>query len=447
MSNTLLTTSEITNDSAMVLVNELVFADKCDRQYADDFAVTGAKIGYTINIRKPPRFIGTVGPALAVEDVNETFMPLTLTTQFHVDVQITTADLTVAVDMFRKRIGKPAMAAVGNRVDRDGFIMAYQNIANTVGTPGNPPSSLNAFLQAGAYLDSEGFPRDGNRRLILDQWSMAAALDGVKGLFNPQASLGKDIDKGLIAREFAGMDWYMDQNAYVYTVGAQGGSPKFGTAGTSSAVLSAGWANNGTLYTTGWTASTAVLNVGDIITIAGVYAVNPQNRGQYGSNKLRQFVVQPPNGSLSNGTFTPTYAPGVNNTVVMGGTYTSDGSGILQITVADTLIYGGQFQNVATPATPTTGPANNAAITVLGTGGTASPQSILMHKDAFVLGFADLDVPGGVDMAARVNDEEDAISIRMVRAYTINNDALPTRFDLLYGYAPLYRSGAVRLPG
>jgi len=90
MSNNLLTISMITNEALMVLENELTFSSEVDRNYDDQFAVTGAKIGATLNVRRPGRFIGTSGPALNVEDFNETSTPVTLSTQFHVDKPMST---------------------------------------------------------------------------------------------------------------------------------------------------------------------------------------------------------------------------------------------------------------------------------------------------------------------------------------------------------------------
>ena len=59
MSNNLLTISKITNEALMVLENELTFTNEVTREYDDQFAVTGAKIGNTLNVRRPGRFIGT----------------------------------------------------------------------------------------------------------------------------------------------------------------------------------------------------------------------------------------------------------------------------------------------------------------------------------------------------------------------------------------------------
>ena len=435
MANNLLTISEITNEGLMVLENDLVFADHCNRQYADQFALSGAKIGYTVNVRKPPRYVGTTGPALNVEDTNETFIPVTLTTQFHVDVQFTTADLATSMDLFKERIINPAVACVANKVDRDGAVFAYQNIPNAVGTPGSPPASALLANLAGATLDAEAAPRDGTRVMILDPFSMAYMQDALKGLFNPQMQIAEQYRKGLIGKNTLGFDWYMDQNVVSYTVGAQGGTPAL-INNTSSAWLSTGWAQSGLMQSNGWTASANPrLTVGDIVTVTGVFAANPQNRGAYGSNRQRQFVVIAPTATIANGTFNTTT-----------GVYSSTAGGALDFYVANCGVYGGQFQNV------TAQPTSTATLQVWGSASAAyanqvSPQGIAMHRDCLALAFADLDLPGGVDMAARAVDEEAGVNFRVVRQYTINNDALPCRFDVLYGWAKLYPELGVRVAG
>jgi hypothetical protein len=327
------------------------------------------------------------------------------------------------------------VATVANKIDRDGAVYAYQNIPNAVGTPGTPPASFLSFTLAGAILDGEAAPRDGTRVVILDPFSMAYAQDSVKGLFNPQSKVSEMNEKGLVAKNFAGFDWYMDQNVVSYTVGAQGGTPTLSN-NTSSAWLSTGWAANGVMETTAWTSSANPrVTVGDIITVTGANAVNPQNRGAYGSSRQRQFVVIAPQATLTSGTFNS--ATGV---------YSSTSGGALSIWVRNVGVYGGQFQNISAQ------PASNAALQVWGSAagasaGVVTPQSIAMHRDALALAFADLDLPGGVDMAARAVDEEAGINFRVVRQYTINNDALPARFDVLYGWAGLYVELGVRIAG
>lgn len=435
MSNTLLTISDITNEGLMILENELTLADKVNREYDDKFGIDGAKIGYTVNVRKPARFKGTAGPSLNVEDFVESSVPVSLTNQFHVDTQFITSDLLLAMDQFSKRVLKPKIATIANRIDFDLATQMRIGTPNIVGTAGTAPTTLTPFLSAGALMDTEGVPRDGERYMVLDQFSQASMVGSLTGLFNPQMAISEQYKKGLMSRQTVGFDWYMDQNITSQTFATLAGSPQFSTTGTSSALLTTGWADGGTLQTKGWTASTAALNVGDVFSIANVNMVNPQNRAKV--NQVRYFVVRPPVGTPSNGTFSPTYDVFGN---VVGGTYTSDGSGLLQVTVANACISGGQFQNVDAA------PANSAAITLYASNKT-SPQSLAFHRDAYTLVSADLPLPGGVDMAARASAKDVGFSIRVVRQYTINNDALPTRLDVLYGIAPLYRELACRVAG
>jgi P22 coat protein - gene protein 5 len=404
MSNNLLTISMITNEALMVLENELTFSSEVERNYDDQFAVTGAKIGATLNVRRPGRFIGTTGPALNVEDFNETSTPVTLSTQFHVDTQFTTQDLALSLDMFSDRVLKPAVAAVANKIDFDGTTMARLNTANIVGTPGTPPTSLLTYLTAQAYLDSEGAPRDGRRSCIIEPFTGATIVDSLKGLFVPNDRIGMQYEKGMMGRDSAGMNWKMDQNISAQTFGTYTGTATINTS-TDTGILTSGWAQTSTLTLS--KTGTFTPNVGDTFTIANVYAVNPQNRQAYGSNKLRNFVV----------------------TAISGNS----------VTVSPAVISGGQFQNVSITS------PGASAVTPFNQAGAVSPQNIVMHRNAFTLATADLELPDGVHFAGRASDKDLGLSMRIVRQYTINNDSIPTRIDVLYGWAPLYPELACRV--
>jgi hypothetical protein len=444
--------SYITNEALVVLENELVIANRVERQYSNEYAQTGAKVGNTVNIRRPPRYIGTYGPPLNVEDSNETFTPVVLNYQFHVDVQFTTQDLALSMDMFKKRILRPQIATVANRIDSDTAQYAFLNTAATLGQFGTTPASYKIFSDANAVLMSEACPTEGERNCVLDPITNSAVTDAVKGLFNPQAKIGDYVEKGLVAKDFAGLDFWVDQNIPTFVTGAQGGAPVLTNPAAGTALITTGWAASGTLETTGWTASTGVIKVGDTIQIANVFPVNPQNRLQYGKT-LRQFVVlppggfqSPPNGAATTGIYyaPATLAHGTFNNLT--GVYTSgSGAGALTLTIGDAVISSGQFQNV------TAAPANSAVITVNGGSAfasTTSPQGLVFHKYAYALAFADLPLPQGVEMAVRAYDDEDVgMSIRCVTQYTINNDSEPTRADVLYGPASLYRTLGLRIAG
>ena len=413
MSNNLLTISMITNEALMVLENELTFTGRVDRSYDEQFAIVGAKIGNTVNVRRPGRFIGTTGPALNVEDFNETSTPVTLDTQFHVDTQFTTQDLTLSLDMFSDRVLKPAIAAIANKMDYDGTSMAVLKTANTVGTPGTVPSDIATFLTAQAYLDGEGAPRDGKRSCVVDPFTGASIVGSLKGLFNPQGTISQQYEKGLMGRDTIGMNWYMDQNIVTHTYGSYASATMSTNTATFTGSLTTGWAQTSTITISAASAN-AVLNAGDTIQIAGVYAVNPQNRQIYGGGVLRNFVVQ------------------------SAVTITSGGSA--SVTVSPAIITAGQFQNVSVTSTSST-----ATVTPLDKTGKVSPQNLVFHRNAFTVATADLELPDGVHFAGRASDKDVGLSIRVVRQYTINNDSIPTRLDVLYGWAPLYPELACRV--
>ena len=291
--------------------------------------------------------------------------------------------------------------------------MAKNSTANIVGVAGTPPTGLITYLTAQAYLDSEGAPRDGRRACIVEPFTSATIVDSLKGLFVPQEAIGEQYRKGLMGRDSGGMNWKLDQNVVSHTFGSYSGVSLQTNTTSFTGALTTGWAQTSTI-TISTASSTATLNQGDVIQIAGVYATNPQNRQAYGSGKLRNFVVQ--------------------NTV-------SVGTGGAAVTVVPAIITGGQFQNsIIIGATSTT-----AAVTPFNNTGVLSPQNMILHRNAFTLAVADLELPEGVHFAGRASDKEIGLSMRVVRQYTINNDSIPTRLDVLYGWAPLYQELACRV--
>lgn len=402
MPNTFLTISMITREALMVLENQLGFTKGVNRKYDDKFGIEGAKIGNTVDVRKPPRYIGRTGTALAVEDVTETSVPVALDTQFGVDIDFTTADLLLDINDFSQRYIVPAVATVANKIDRDGLAL-YKTIANAVGTPGSTPSTLKTYLQAAALLSDEAAPNDGFRSAIINPDAEVELVDALKGLFNSQNDIAKQYQTGKMGMA-GGMKFTMDQNVVAHTVGPQGGTPLVDGASQTGSTLS----------TKGWTAAaTNRLKEGDTFTIAGVYAVNPQSRQSTG--KLRRFVV----------------------------TEDADSSagGLSDIEISPAIVATGSFQNVSNTA------ADSAAITVLGASGIVSPANMVYHRDAFTLAVAPLPVPRGVDMAASVSDSQLGVGIRMVRQYDINTDKMPCRLDVLYGWSTIYQELACRVHG
>ena len=398
--NVLLTIAMITREALRVLENNLTFTKKVNRQFDDKFGVEGAKIGTVVNVRKPPRYVTRTGQALQVQDAVETQVPVTLNQQIGVDLSFSSADLALSIDDFSQRFISPAIAAVANRIDQLG-LQQYINLNQIVGTPGTVPNALLTYLLAGVALDNSAAPMDGQRSITINPLMQATIVDALKGLFQQATAIASQYEKGVMGTA-AGFDWQMDQNIATNTIGPLGGTPLVAGAGQTGA----------TLATDGWTAAAANrLLRGNTFTIAGVYQVNPQSRESTGV--LQSFLVTADTAS--------------------------DGAGLASIPIFPSIITSGQFQTV------TGSPADNAVITVLGAANTVSPQGIAMHKDCFTLVTADLPLPRGVDMAARVSDKQLGISIRMIRAYDITQDAFPCRLDVLLGWATLRPELGVRI--
>lgn len=403
MANTVLTTSKILREALRILKNNLSFTNSANKEYSKEFAVSGAKIGASVNVRKPNRYTVRSGATLSTQDTSEQSVTVTLDSQKGVDVNFTSQELTLSLDDFSKRILEPAMATIANEIDKDGLAL-YTDIYNQVGTPGTTPSSASDILSVGQRLDEMAAPRDNNRYLTVNPAANASLVNGLSGFYNPQTDIARQYRRGIMGMNVLGFrDVAMDQNIQVHTVGAHGGTPLINGTTADGAT---------SLVTDGWDLSvTGLLKKGDVITVAGVYAVNPQSRQSTG--QLMQFVVT--------------------------ADVDSDGAGAATIPISPTITASGAYQNVSAL------PADNAAITVAGTAGAEYPINIGCHKDAFTLATADLLLPGGVDFAAR--EVYDGISMRIIRQYDINNDQFPCRIDVLYGWKAVYPELACRLIG
>lgn len=413
MPNQTLTSSIIAKEALMVLENQLTMAKSVNREYSNKFAKEGAKIGATYNLRKPPRYQGREGAALQVENSVENYVPVTMDTQAGCDISFTTADLTLNIDEFKERFIVPAMATVANKVDyaltglyKDVFriVNAGATAASygTAGTLAGGSATLaqvqGQALSAGAILTESGVPNV-QRAAIVDPMSRVGIISPFTTNVFDNRVVSDIFDKSAFAAKTFGFDWAEDANVQQFTPMAAGSLTAISSAPASGAT------------TLAVTTTAGTVPKGTIISIAGVYAINPQTRQSTG--RLMQFVVTADTVVTTSGTLPiyPAYIPS------------------------------GQF------ATCTGTPGGTAAITIHTGAVGAGPysQNLAYHKDAFALVSADLELPGGVHFAARENYK--GISIRCVRQYDINSDQIPCRLDVLFGVKTIYPELCVRLGG
>ena len=401
MANTLLTIDMITRKALEILENNLVLTRNVNRQYDNSYAVEGAKIGTTLRIRLPDRALVTDGAALQVQDDNEQFTTLTVASQKHIGVNFTTAEMTMQLDDFAERVLKPRISQLAASIDAD-VANSFNSIYQSVGTPGTTPSSTQVLLAAQQKLN-EAAAVMSPRYVTVNPAANAALIEGMKGLFNPVSTISAQFKNGMFGEGILGFnELNMSQSIKQFTTGSRAG------AHTVTTTVSTQGASTIAITGTG----TQTIKKGDVFTIANVYAVNPQTRESTGS--LQQFVCTEDVTAVAGAYATVKIAPAI---------YTSSHA----------------------LATVDSFPQATAAVTFLGGASTQYPQNLVYHRDAIAFATADLLMPQGVDMASR--QVHNGISMRVVRQYDINNDRMPCRIDVLYGYSVIRPQMAVRLWG
>lgn len=392
MANSLLTINMITREAVRLWKNSNAFLQNVDMQYDDSFAVSGAKIGSTLRIRLPNDFTVTTGPALSVQDTAEQSTTLVLATQKHVDVGYSTADRTLSLDDYSRRVLAPMVNNLAGAVAVDIMSGAEGGICNFVANQDANSNILNpiqsTYLRAGATLDNNSAPIE-NRKVVNSPDTEATVVSTLSGLLNPQSEISRQYVTGRMY-DALGFIWMKDQTTIAHTTGtlAQGSATVSGAGQTGLALTVNALAGS--------------LNVGDIITIAGVFQVNRITKQSTG--KLRQFVVTAnvPQGSTSIPIY-PAIVPAFNGQPV-------------------------QYQTV------TASPANGAAVNPSNglAASTTYTKNFAYAPEAVTLATADLEMPKNVHEAAR--EQFDGVSMRMVTDYFIGTDQLITRLDVLYGY-------------
>jgi hypothetical protein len=415
VANTLITPSIIAKEALVQLENNLVMANQVHREYKKEF--DGGQ-GSTVSIRKPVKFYTSDGATRVNQDVEEKSTTIVVDQRKHVSWKFSTQDLTLSVEQYSERYIKPAAITLANTVDQSLFGL-YTAVWNHVGTPGTTPADYASVAAAAQRLDEMAVMSD-SRCMMLNP-AARYAVAGNQLTLDSVGTKGKSAYERAELGEIAMFRTFSTQNVKSHTTGAHGGTPLVNGASQNVTYANATGSNwSQSLITDGWPVSATVLKAGDVITLAGVYAVNPvPGEGSTGKTVmpyLQQFTV------LSDATTDAT----------AGGPAT--------LTISPPIITSGPFQTVDAA------PADNAAITVkTGTASTAYPQNLGFHKNAFALVTVPLEMPDGAAFKAR--ESHNGLSIRVVKDYDIDADEDIIRLDILYGKKAIYPDLACRLTG
>lgn len=407
MANNFKNTSLVTKIAVKEFLNALVMGQKVDRQLDSQFQ----KVGASIQVRRPVMFEASSGATISsATDIEERAATVTLDQRQKVNFEITSQDMTLSVEDMTSRFIKPAMEELAQKVESD-LGAVYKNIGNFSGTAGTTPTSFLTVATAGAVLSKLGVPMN-DRCLFVNADASVALADGLKTVF-PESIARKAIEEAMVGR-YGRFDIFESNSLTSHTVGAHGGTPLVNGATQSVTYAASGDTWTQSLVTDGWTNSTTdVLLAGDVITIAGVNAVNRRTRQDTGDLQTFTVVADATSGAST---------------------------GPATLTISPPMIVDGPYQTV------TAAPADNAAITVkTGAAGASYPQNLGFHKNGITLAMAPLDLP--TDGASASRESFNGVSIRAVRQYDIVNDKTVFRFDILYGIKAQNPDFVVRLTG
>lgn len=392
MANSLLTSTQVTREALRILHQKLNFVGTINRQYDKSFAADGAKIGDTLKIRLPNQYSVRSGSTFSATDTTESSVSLQVATQKGVDINFTSAELTLSIDDFASRILEPAMSVLAANIESDAYGM-YKDVAQMIDNDGNAITFKN-IMQARQVLNNSLAPQS-DRTAMLSTDHEVDLVDALKGLFHDSKSVEKQYREGIMGRT-GGFDFYENTLVPIHTTG---------TAAKTTGYLSNGATQSGATISVD-TGTTTFL-AGDVVTFAGVYAVHPETKANLGT--LKKFVVT-----------------------------ANSGTSATSLAVSPSVVATGPTQNVSNTI------SDNSAIVKVGAGASETlTSSMVYHKDAFAFATADLIKPKGVDFCAR--EVMDGISMRIVRAYDIANDKMPCRLDILYGFQTIRPELACRI--
>lgn len=410
MANTFATPSWTLKETGREYENNLRFVANIVTEYSDEFIQSGAVVGNTINYRRPARFTVSDGAALDAQNILDVTVPISLTNQKHVDMSWSCWQETTEVDDARNRYIKKAASSLAAVIDALAFNTVYRDVYNSIGTPGTTPSTNLAYLQAGRKLDDLATPTD-KRVAVLDPEQMIVLVNANLSSFNPANVISEGFRKGMFGANVLNVDeWYSSQSHATFTTG---------TTTTATPLVDGASQTGSTININGWGSGTTALKRGDIITIAGVYSVNPENYQSTG--RLQQFTITAD---------------------------TSDSSGATAtLPISPSIITSGQLQTVSNS------PANDAVVTYwsMAAGGTqsatVSPTGLLFHPEAFAGVTADLAMPSGGARAKRIQSKVRGVALRMAEFWDGKTDQNVTRIDTIVGYATTRAEFGCRVQG
>jgi hypothetical protein len=397
--NTFENTDLVVREAIEALDNSLVCAKMVDRSLEGDFRT---KVGDTIWKRRPYYFVSTTGAVVSgASDIEEGKVAITVDQRKHVNIAIDTADLALEIE--DSRIQK-IIDAIGKELAQDvesSIMDAYKGVWGYANCTSG--LTLDNVADADAYLDGTGVNLIDERFAMITPASKRALAKLMATAFAfPSTSVVDGAMKRAMVGEYSNVMIYQNQSVATHTSGVATGTPLINGASQNVTYATARNTMSQSLITDGWTNSTTgILKEGDVITIAGVYAINRGTKAAL--SNLQPFVV---GADADSGAST----------------------GPATLTISPPIISSGAYQTVSAA------PADGAEITVLTGAAQSRRENLLLLKDCVNLAMVPLPaITAGAQSSSAMADPESGIAMRVTRDFDYDNDQVQMRFDILYG--------------
>lgn len=383
--------SAITKPLHECLEAKVVLAKSVDRRYDSSFGQAGAQQGDALTIRYPGLGASGVSGRVANPGSIGEFTRQVSLAQWNFSQAITAKEMTLNVDDFKKQVLDPLAAKVAVKVDSLVSDL-FPQITNVIGAPGTAPTTLELFNQAKANMLMHGCLDPMGLKAFLHPSTEVKLIAGMSGLLNSPESISQQYEMGTIGKA-AGLAFSSYGLMPVHQTG---------TFGTSTPLMKGSTLEGATqIVTDGWASGASALKVGDAISIAGVYSVNPLSGASTG--ELKTFVVTED---------------------------ASDSSGEMTIKISPAISVSGLDAVSALPA-------NDAAVYVYGANANTysnkvSKYNLVFHKDALVLASADLAHLPGIDCKT-MRGKDLNVPFRLLMDSDGYNDVILLRMDFLAG--------------
>lgn len=396
MPNSMFTVANISKEIVRLMENELVLGKMVGTDQLDTEVL---KSGGTTKVRRQMQYLGqdnNLDLTSFSEDVIEGTVTVQMDQTWSHKVSLSALDRTLSFDRYSQMVLQPTARRAAERVEAS-IAALYPNFYWFDGTPGTVPATFASLSDAGAVFSDGGNAMGG--RIAIHSPAASAKLAGTVAATYVNQNNKMALEKAMIG-PFAGFENYQSVFAPTHTVGVATGTPLVNGGSQNVTYLAAKDTWSQSLVTKGWTNSTAgILKAGDVITIAGVNAVNPATKASTG--RLQTFTV------LADADSGATTGPAT-------------------LTISPPIITTGAFQTV------TAAPAADAVITVkTGTGGTGYRQSLLLDPMAIALVTRPLDIPSGQGLKTSTVSG-DLVTMSVSEWVDGNTLSQNMRFDMLW---------------